>query len=68
MPLATKLPPVSQCRASVVFGVDPRMARRERPSGNPEIQEEMPKIFEKRHRFGYQRMGITLDGQGRGQE
>ncbi len=53
---------ISQRRASVLIGVDPKAVRRERPPDNPEIREEMHKIAEKRRRFGYPLAGNGLPG------
>ncbi len=39
---------ISQRRACVLVGVDPKTVRRERSPDNPEIREEMHKIAEKR--------------------
>ena len=61
---AMKDHPISQRRACVLIGVDPKTVRRERPPDNPEIREEMHKIAEKRRRFGYRRMGIMLERKG----
>ena len=61
---AMKDHPISQRRACVLIGVDPKTVRRERPPDNPEIREEMHKIAEKRRRFGYQRVGIKLERKG----
>lgn len=41
---AMKDHPISQRRACVLIGVDPKTVRRERPPDNPEIREEMHKI------------------------
>ena len=43
--------PISQRRACVLVGVDPKTVRREHPPDNPEIRAEMNKIAEKRRRF-----------------
>ncbi|MCE8456946.1 IS3 family transposase, partial [Rhodovulum sulfidophilum] len=61
---AMKDHPISQRRACVLIGVDPKTVRRERPADNPEIREEMHKIAEKRRRFGYRRVGIMLERKG----
>ena len=45
---AMKDHPISQRRACVLIGVDPRTVRRERPPDNPDIRLEMNKIAEKR--------------------
>ena len=61
---AMKDHPISQRRACVLIGVDPKTVRRERPPDNPEIREEMHKIAEKRRRFGYRRVGIMPERKG----
>ncbi len=61
---AMKDHPISQRRACVLIGVDPKTVRRERPPDNPDIRLEMNKIAEKRRRFGYRRIGIMLERKG----
>ncbi|WP_152563476.1 IS3 family transposase [Palleronia rufa] len=61
---AMKGHPISQRRACVLIGVDPKTVRRERPPDNPEIRLEMNKIAEKRRRFGYRRIGVMLERKG----
>ena len=72
---AMKGHPISQRRACVLIGVDPKTVRRDRPPDNPEIREAMHKIAEKRRplwrhwsepngrRFGYRRVGIIVSTQ-----
>ena len=57
---AMKGHPISQRRACVLIGVDPKTVRREHPPDNPEIRLEMNKIAEKRRRFGYPLAGNGL--------
>ncbi len=61
---AMKDHPISQRRACVLIGVDPKTVRREHPPDNPEIRSEMNKIAEKRRRFGYRRIGVMLERVG----
>jgi len=56
--------PISQRRACVLIGVDPKTVRREHPPDNPDIRLEMNKIAEKRRRFGYRRIGVMLERVG----
>jgi len=56
--------PISQRRACVLIGVDPKTVRREHPPDNPDIRLEMNKIAEKRCRFGYRRIGVMLERVG----
>jgi hypothetical protein len=61
---AMKDHPISQRRACVLIGVDPKTVRREHPPDNPDIRLEMNKIAEKRRRFGYRRIGVMLERVG----
>jgi len=61
---AMKGHPISQRRACVLIGVDPKTVRRDQPPDNPEIRLEMHKIAEKRRRFGYRRIGVMLERVG----
>ncbi|MEI6801206.1 MAG: IS3 family transposase [Pseudomonadota bacterium] len=61
---AMKGHPISQRRACVLIGVDPKTVRREHPPDNPDIRLEMNKIAEKRRRFGYRRIGVMLERVG----
>jgi putative transposase len=61
---AMKGHPISQRRACVLIGVDPKTVRRERPPDNPDIRVEMNTIAEKRRRFGYRRIGVMLERVG----
>ena len=55
---------VSQRRACVLIGVDPKTVRRERPPDHAEIREEMREIAGLRRRFGYRRVGVMLERKG----
>ena len=55
---------VSQRRACVLIGVDPKTVRRERPPDHAEIREEMREIAAIRRRFGYRRIGVMLERKG----
>lgn len=61
---ARKGHPISQRRACVLIGVDPKTMRCQRLPDNPEIRLEMNKIAEKRRRFGCRRIGILLERVG----
>lgn len=55
---------VSQRRACVLIGVDPKTVRRERPPDHADIREEMREIAGLRRRFGYRRVGVMLERKG----
>jgi len=56
--------PISQRRACVLIGVDPKTVWRKDPPDNPEVRLEMHKIAKKRRRFGYRRIGVMLERVG----
>lgn len=55
---------ISQRRACVLIGVDPKTVRRERPQDHSEIRAEMREIAAQRRRFGYRRVGVMLERKG----
>ena len=55
---------ISQRRACMLVGVDPKTVRRDRAPDNPEVREEMKLIANKRRRFGYRRIGVLLERKG----
>ena len=55
---------VSQRRACVLIGVDPKTVRRERPPNHGAIREAMREIAGQRRRFGYRRIGVMLERKG----
>ena len=52
---------LSQRRACLLVGVDPKTVRREHLPDHPEIRHEMGEIAKRRRRFGYRRIGIMLE-------
>lgn len=58
--------PISQPRACVLIGVDPKTVRHERPPDDLESRLETNKIAEKRRWFGYRRIDVTLERKGMG--
>ena len=52
---------ISQRRACVLIGVNPKMVRRERPPDHAVIREAMRKIAGLRQWFGYRRVGLMLE-------
>jgi putative transposase len=55
---------VSQRRACVLIGVDPKTVGRERPPDHGAIREAMRGIAGQRRRFGYRRIGVMLERKG----
>jgi putative transposase len=55
---------ISQRRACVLIGVDPKTVRRERLPDYAEIRAEMREIAAQRRRFGYRRVGVMLERKG----
>ena len=55
---------ISQRREYRLVGVYPKTVRRDRPSDNPEVREQMRAIGAVRRRFGYRRIGVLLERKG----
>ena len=55
---------VSQRRACVLLGVDPKTVRRERLPDHDDIRAAMREIAAQRRRFGYRRVGVMLERKG----